>query len=288
MLKHLTAAALTVALSMGFTAMAADSNKPGEYAKATLTAHRGSSFIAPENTMAAYALAWKNGEMVFETDIHLTKDGHVVLMHDPDTYRTSGKKTKLVVKDATLAEIQRVDVGSWKGPEWAGQKAPTLRQLYEAMPAGSVCFTEIKSGIDVVPAFVELVKEMKKGPDQIVVISFKADALEASKKALPAYKHYFLAGHKKDKQTGEWLKSPNVDEWIATAKQIGADGLDLRAVEPLDEAECRKILDAGLELHIYTVDEPAVAKRYLDWGVMSVTTNRPAWLRKQLAKFDKP
>src|SRR6185436_9516801 len=195
-----------------------------EYGKALLPAHRGESYIAPENTMAAFELAWKNGETIVETDIHLTKDGQVVICHDADTFRTSGNKTKLVIKDSTLEEIRKVDVGAFKGPQWVGQKCPTLKELYDAMPAGTMCLTEIKSGIDVVPAFLEILKASGKGPEQIVVISFHADALAASKKALPGYKHYLLANHKKDKQ-GNLLGKPGVDEWIAAAKRIGADGL---------------------------------------------------------------
>lgn len=275
---------LAVALSLGVL-LGCNSPVKAEYATARLPAHRGESHLAPENTMAAYALTWKNGEKIIETDIQLTKDGHVVICHDLDTYRTSGQKTKLVIKDSTLEEIQKVDVGAWKGPQWAGQVCPTLKNLYDAMPPQTVCFTEIKSGIDVVPAFVEIVKTSGKGPDQIVVISFKVDALAASKRALPNYKHYLLANHKKDKQ-GRYLPTPNVDEWIQTAKRIGADGLDLQALEPLDKSACEKIRGAGLELHVWTIDDPALAKQYLDWGVQSVTTNRPSWLRQELAKFD--
>lgn len=279
-------ATLMIALCFGLL-LAPQAPAEFRYGKALLPAHRGESHLAPENTMAAYSLAWENGEKIIETDIHLTKDGQVVICHDFDTFRTSGKKTKLVIKNSTLEEIQRVDVGAWKGPQWAGQVCPTLKQLYQAMPPGTVCLTEIKSGIDVVPAFVDIVKGSRKGPDEIIVISFKADALAASKLALPAYKHYFLANHKKDKETGQYLPSPNVDEWIETARRIKADGLDLRADEPLDERACRKVRDAGLELHVWTVDDPAVAKRYLDWGARSVTTNRPSWMRRELAKFDK-
>ena len=119
------------------------SNLPAktEYSKAALAGHRGESDLAPENTMASFALAWKNGVKIVETDIHLTKDGQVVICHDADTYRTSGNKTKVIIKDSTLEEIQKVDVGAWKGPEFAGQKCPTLRQLYDAMPAGTAFTT---------------------------------------------------------------------------------------------------------------------------------------------------
>src|SRR3954463_2443148 len=161
-----------------------------EYGKAMLAGHRGESYLAPENTMASFSLAWKNGVKIVETDIHLTSDGQVVICHDADTFRTSGNRAKVVIKDSTLEDVQQVDVGAWKGPEFAGQKCPTLKELYDAMPAGTACFTEIKSGIDVVPAFVRIVKDCKKGPDQVIVISFHADALAASKKALPGYRHY--------------------------------------------------------------------------------------------------
>ena len=79
-----------------------------EYGKAVLAGHRGESALAPENTMASFELAWKNGVKIVETDIHLTRDGQVVICHDADTYRTSGNKTKVVIKDATLEEIQKV------------------------------------------------------------------------------------------------------------------------------------------------------------------------------------
>ncbi len=267
----------------GTTAMAT------EYGKVMLACHRGENLVAPENTMAAYNLGWKQGDRYLETDIQLTKDGKVVICHDPDTYRTSGNKQKVVIKDATLEEVRAVDVGSFKGEKYKGEKCPTLDELYDSIPdAHHGVYTEIKSGIDVVPAFVEIVKQRKLTPEQVIVISFHADALEASKKGLPEYKHYFLANYKKDKaHPGQYLAKPNVDDWIATAKKIGADGLDLQAAPPLDEAACKKIADAGLELHIWTVDDVETAKRYVDWGAKSITTNRAHGLGEELAALDK-
>ena len=60
----------------------------------------------------------------------------------------------------------------------------------------------------------------------------------------------------------------------------------MQATDLLDKAACQKVLESGLELHVWTVDDPAVAKKYLDWGAKSVTTNRPSWMRGELAKFD--
>src|SRR4051812_5224464 len=95
-----------------------------EYGKITLVCHRGENTIAPENTMAAYNLAWQRRDQYCETDIQLTKDGKVVICHDVDTYRTSGNKTRVVIKDATLAQLQAVDVGSYKGEQYKGEKCP--------------------------------------------------------------------------------------------------------------------------------------------------------------------
>src|SRR2546430_12037572 len=131
---------LCIALILGSQALGGS-----EYGKAMLAGHRGESDLAPENTMASFALAWKNGVKIVETDIHLTKDGQVVICHDADTFRTSGNKMKVVIKDSALKEVQSVDVGAWKGPEFAGQKCPTLRELYDAMPGGVGGFSEIKS-----------------------------------------------------------------------------------------------------------------------------------------------
>src|SRR5688500_11410518 len=101
---------MVAVLSLGLL-LGCNSTSRSNYASALLPAHRGESYLAPENTMAAYELAWKNGEKIIETDIHLTKDGQVVICHDLDTFRTSGNKSKLIIKDSTLAEIQKVDVG---------------------------------------------------------------------------------------------------------------------------------------------------------------------------------
>ncbi|HZZ42725.1 MAG TPA: glycerophosphodiester phosphodiesterase family protein [Tepidisphaeraceae bacterium] len=265
-----------------------------EYGKTLIVGHRGEPFIAPENTMASFNLAWKLGDAAVETDIHLTSDGKVVICHDADTFRTSGNKQKVVMKDATLADIQKVDVGSFKDPKYAGEICPTLEDLYASVPGpGHMVYTEIKSGIDVVPAFVDIVKHSKLTPDQIIVISFHADALEASKKALPNYKHYLLMSVKKGKNADP----AEFDKFISQAKDIHADGLDIGTSPRLNKAECKKILDAGLELHLWTnakidlanssVDDPKVARQYIDWGAQSITTNRSHWLKEQLTNMDK-
>ncbi len=242
--------------------------------------HRGESFLAPENTMASFNLGWKLGDDADETDIHLTKDGQVIICHDADTKRTTNAKR--VIKDSTLAELRALDAGSWKDLKFAAEKLPTLAEALASIPDGKRFFVEIKSGIDVVPEMVKLVQSSGKKPEQIALISFHADALAAAKKALPACQCYFLSGFKQDQQAREW--SPRIEELIKVAKENKFDGLDLQAKPPFDADAVKKIKEAGLQAYVWTIDDPAVAKSYIDWAIDGITTNRAAWLREQFER----
>src|SRR4051812_33214243 len=105
-------------------------------------AHRGESYLSPENTMAAIDLAWRNGADAVEIDVHVTRDGQLILCHDFDTARTCGQK--LIIKDHTLAELQKLDAGIWKGDEFRGEKMPTIDDALASIPDSKRMFVEIK------------------------------------------------------------------------------------------------------------------------------------------------
>ena len=242
-------------------------------------AHRGESFLAPENTMAAVNLGWKLGADAVEFDVHLTRDGKLAVVHDKDLKRTSGQK--LVVAENTLAELQALDVGRWKGEQFAGERVPTIEQVLATVPEGKRLFIEVKVGPEAVPALVQAVRASGKRPEQLVVISFSADTLALAKQKLPELKMYYLAGQKQDEKTGKW--SPPLDEVIRTAQRIKADGVDVQAKETFDAAFVQKAKAAGFEVHAWTVDDPELARRLIGFGVDGITTNRPQWLRGQVA-----
>ncbi|QOV92528.1 glycerophosphodiester phosphodiesterase [Humisphaera borealis] len=241
-------------------------------------AHRGESADAPENTMSAYKLAWERGVAAAELDVHLTKDGQLILTHDADTSRTAGQK--LIVKDSTVEELQKLDVGSWKSPKYAGEKMPLLEDVVRTIPDGRRLFIEVKIGAEAVPELVRVLNKVGKKPEQTPVISFKLDTCIAAKKALPKVKVYYLAAQKKDKQTGKW--SPSNEELIALAKQHGFDGLDLAYKGPIDADFVKSAKAAGLDVLVWTVDEPADARRMIEAGVDAITSNHPAWLSQQV------
>ncbi len=108
-----------------------------------ISAHRGFSTAAPENTLAALDAAWRVGADVAEIDVQLTRDGRVVLMHDRTLNRTTDGSG--FVKDHTLAEIKALDAGAWFQAKFAGERVPTLAEVLE-WSAGRLGFlVEIKN-----------------------------------------------------------------------------------------------------------------------------------------------
>jgi glycerophosphoryl diester phosphodiesterase len=245
-----------------------------------IVAHRGASYDAPENTLSAVKLGWQQGADAVEFDIWLSKDGEMVLLHDKDTKRVSG--VDRLVKDQTWAELQRLDVGAWKDAKYAGERMPRLKDVLATIPSGKRVFVEVKCGPEVVPSLAAAVKATGRPTGEIAIICFQDDVVAAAKKALPDYKVYWLVSLKQDKKTKEWNHS--VGELIARGKELKADGLDLQACDLIDAEFGRQVKQAGLELLVWTVNDPAMARQMIAAGVQGITTDRPAWLREQLAQ----
>jgi glycerophosphoryl diester phosphodiesterase len=256
-----------------FTGLNACANKPAE-----IVAHRGASFDAPENTLASFNLAWERKADAIEGDFFLTKDSTIVCIHDKTTGRLAG--VDLSVAHSTLAELKVLDVGAWKGAEWTGERIPTLDEVLVTVPDGKKIFIEIKCGPEILPELKRSLTDSPLDSDQIVIISFNKDVIAAVKEQIPVYKAYWLTGFRKDDQSGRW--QPALDNVLSTLKTIGADGLDCRADDVVDGLFAKALKAAGMELHVWTVDDPDKARFLQDIGVRSITTNRPEWLRRQL------
>lgn len=242
--------------------------------------HRGASHDAPENTIAAFKLAFEQGADAFEGDYYLGSDGQVICLHDADTKRVGGKK--LSSTKASFEELRALDVGSWKDAKWKGEKIPTFDECLAVVPEGKKFFVELKSGPEVVGPIKKVLEKSSVSPDQIIFISFNEDAVAECKKQMPHIKALWLCGFKKKKDKDP----PTAEEVAATLKRINADGLDAEAVpDYLDAAFLKRLSDLGCkEFSVWTVDDPKVAKFYADLGAWSITTNRPAWLRAKLAE----
>lgn len=243
--------------------------------------HRGASYDAPENTVISAKLGYQQKADGVELDLYLTKDNTLAVLHDATTKRTTGVDGK--IKEMTLAEIKKLDAGSWKDKKYTGEKIPTLDEMLEVVPKGKRLVIEIKDkDVAIVPPIIDSLKRTKKTSKDALFISFNYPVLLAAKKALPDYIALYLASYKPDKTTGK--VKPDLDELIAQCKEAGFEGLNLEQKWPIDAAFAKKVHDAGLKLYVWTVDDAEVAKRLTAAGVDGITTNRPEWLRDQLKK----
>jgi glycerophosphoryl diester phosphodiesterase len=243
--------------------------------------HRGASHDAPENTIAAFELAIKQGADGFEGDFWLGAGGRILCLHDKDTKRVARKK--LAVTKAPFDALRALDVGSWKDPKFRDERMPTFEECLAVVPAGKMkFFVELKSGPEIVGALAKAIAKSSLSPDQFVIISFHDDAIAECKKRMPHIKAQWLCSFPKEEKNGK--KRRTADEVAATLKRIKADSFGAEAVtEYFDAAYIARLRELGCkEFGVWTVDDQKVARLYASLGAWSITTNRPGWLREQL------
>jgi glycerophosphoryl diester phosphodiesterase len=242
-----------------------------------IIAHRGASYDAPENTVAAYKLGWKQNADAVELDVWRSKDGKIICLHDDNTRRTAG--VDKAVADQTLAGLRALDAGSWKGKAWKGEKFPTLDEVLTIIPDGKRLVIEVKCGPEVLPELERVIQDSGKKPQQLIIIGFRYETMAQVKKRFPQIPVLYLHSYHKDKKTGQL---PVLDELIREAKAAGLDGLNLNFKWPIDADFVQKVKSAGLKLYVWTVDDAEVARKLAVAGVDGITTNRPEWLRQKL------
>ncbi len=245
-----------------------------------IVGHRGASYDAPENTLASFNLAWEREADAVEGDFYLSSDGHVVCIHDKDTERVSG--VKYVVAETTLEKLRTLDVGAWKGEKWRGERIPTLEEVIETVPVGKKLVIEIKVGPEIVDPILAILANSSLKPEQIIFISFHANTIETIENRVPFMRTHWLTSYKKNEKTNQW--NPTSESVATTVRRIGTDGLGSKALpKVVDEAFLNEFRKTGAsEFHVWTVDDPAIARKYRAWGAWAITTNRPGWLKKEL------
>ena len=233
-----------------------------------IVAHRGASYEAPENTLAAFKRAWALGAEGVELDVRLTQDGEVVVIHDATTKRTTGVDKP--VAEQTLVELTQLDAGRWKHQRYQGERIPTLAQALSTIPGGRTMFVEIKSGPETAPAVGKVIQDARPTSVQIALQAYDPDALAALAAATPDAPAYWTVD---PPQTGGKLQ-PYPQTLIDDAKQRGFAGvaLDYRGVTDELLVAAR---DAGILVDVWTLnDGPLLAA----WGAKEVRwieTDRP-------------
>ncbi len=231
-----------------------------------LVAHRGESIMAPENTLEAFGLAWTRGAKAIEGDFHLSKDGHIICMHDTNTRRMTGVEGEIA--ELTLAEIKRYDAGLWKGEEWRYTRVPTLDEVLAQMPDYGEIYIELKSVGPIVDALKDVFAKAGKRPEQLTFIAFDEATISAVKKLFPAHKAYWICSFPE-----------NLPQKLV---ELGVDGVDIYFTDKIDKAYVDAVHAVNKSFHVWTVDNCWHAKRAADIGVDSITTNRAAGIAVEL------
>ncbi len=252
---------------------------PGSSAQ-MIVAHRGASYDAPENTLAAFRLAWQQDADGIEGDFYLTKDHQIVCIHDADTERTGGRK--LLVAESTLAELRQLEYGSWKDARFQGEPLPTFAEVLEVVPQGKRFIIELKTGPEIVPFLKAELDSLQPDTESLLIIGFNQETVSACRQFLPQVRSHWLTGYKQDKATKVW--SPSIEDVAQRLRDSRADGLGTQGNRTVISAESIAYLRSqGMrEFHVWTIDDPEDARYFQKLGAIGITTNRPGFIREQL------
>jgi glycerophosphoryl diester phosphodiesterase len=249
-----------------------------------VVAHRGSSGAAPENTLAAVRLAITQKADVIENDIQRTRDGALVIVHDTSLARTTDVEAKFPdrapwnVRDFTLAEIKTLDAGSWFGPEFVGERVPTLAQWVRAVGSRAGMLLEVKTP-ELYPGIeIDVDKELRS------LAAFNA-AVRGDRVVLQSFNHAWLrtyADLAPDVPAGLlFAGGPPSEAQLADAAGW-ADQANPALGDVPDAALVDLIHSFGLETHVWTVNDATNMRKAIRFGVDGVITNFPRLLRDVL------
>lgn len=231
--------------------------------KPLIYAHRGASCYAPENTMISFKKAVTMGADGIEIDVHMSKDGYLVVCHDEKVDRTTNGNG--YIKDINMKELKELDAGSWFGKEFTGEKIPLLDEVLELIKSENLLLNiELKNG----PIFYD---NLEKN----VVNKVKDYGLEENV-IISSFNHYSLLQTKKLEpriKTGILYIAGMVSPW-KYAKSIGAD-----AIHPLfltiNKEVTEECLRNDIMVNPFTVDRESDMILMRKINVTSIITNCP-------------
>jgi glycerophosphoryl diester phosphodiesterase len=222
-----------------------------------IIAHRGASADAPENTLAALELAIKEGADWVEIDVQETREGEVVVIHDSDLKKIGGSGLK--VFEASLAELQSVDIGSWKDPSFSDQRVPTLQQVL------ALCKNRIKIVIELkyygqekrLEERVADLVETAGMQDQIVVMSLSYAGIQKMKSIRP-----------------QWMVGLLASVAIGNITRLEADFFAINA-NFANRAFIKQMHRRNLKVMVWTVNDPISMSAMISKGVDGIITDKP-------------
>jgi glycerophosphoryl diester phosphodiesterase len=232
-------------------------------------AHRGGSALRPENTIAAFDHGLSFGADGLEFDVHLSRDGVVVVHHDPTLERTTNGRGRLAA--LTADELGRLDAGAhFPGFAGAAGGVPTLRDVLHRYPSTRMII-ELK--LNAPELALKTIDEVRAADavDRVALGSFGTRVLRAAR----AYEPAVATGSSKEETRlflyRSWVRWPvrhpaysefQIPEWAGTTRVVSP-----RFVRYAHEANC--------PVKVWTVDEESDMRRLLSWGVDAIISDRP-------------
>ena len=222
-----------------------------------VTAHRGHSRAAPENTISAVRAAIESRADYAEVDVLMTADGVVVLLHDSDLKRVAGDGRK--ISDISFAEVKKLDVGSWFGPDFVNERIPTLEEVINLSKGRIKLNIELKVyGPDsrLIPEVARIIRELNF-ESECIVTTFDYDSLLELKRLNPKLRTGLIIAHA-----------------LGDVSRLDVDLFSVRA-NWLSDQVLRQAHRREKEVHVWTVNDPAEMLSFMKRGVDNIITDDP-------------
>ena len=249
-------------------------------------AHQGGEQLRPSNTMPAFEHAVELGVDVLEMDIHQTKDGVLILMHDDTVDRTTDGSG--VIKEMTLAEIKTLDAGHyWTDDDGAtypyrgqGITVPTLAEIFQAFPDMPMNIEIKQDSPSIVEPFCDLIQEYQM-EDKVLIPTFHPDTMNEFREKCPG-----IATSMTEPEIRLFygLNKVGLSSFFTPPGQAfqvpeSSGGLQIITPRFVENAQKRHIA-----VHVWTVNDPADMERLIDTGIDGIITDRPDLLLEVLGR----
>jgi len=234
-------------------------------------AHRGANKRAPQNTIPAFRKAVEFNADGIETDVHLSKDGKIVICHN-DTIDATSNGTGAVC-DYTCEELKKFDFGSYFSEEFKGVTLPTLEECLDVVKNMTLINIEIKNPPvknDLVKRTIETVHEYGIS-DSVIISCFNPEIIRESKEIDPSIRTGLLYG---DDELGNEIRSFGVEKYCAQ--------LNANAAHPhfslITEDEVKRLHALNIAVNVWTVNDKEVIERLTAWGCDSLISDIPDYV----------
>ena len=236
--------------------------------------HRGFSGVAPENTIASFKKAMEIGVDMIELDVHLSKDGQVVVIHDDTLNRTTNGKGKVV--SYTLNELKQLDAGSWFGSQFSGERIPTLKEVSELTRGQVLLCIELKGGDLGQYTLKDLadrsLQEVEKAGmlSQVLFASFDSSAIERIREKNPRIPVALIYSR----------------SWSSPQEVTGGRPIPVLSCRGtvLTQTNASKARQQGIKVLVWTVNTEEHMEQFVNMGVDGIITDHPNRLIKILKK----